>query len=227
MSKLKPDIEIAKRGGICYVVASSGRLVRFKPWLGDSLAFLYDFSMGRFVFPRQLGADIEKHYDILARELATVHGRQILELGTGSGSAVHFLASDNTYTGTDVSPGLLRLAAKRFVGAGFASPEFYLVSGADLPFEGGTFDLCLCILSLNFIGHVEKVFEEVNRVLRTGGMLVCSVPVPERNRLQSTINGVLHSEAELTRMCEVQGLGYERIAGENGALLYFRANRRQ
>jgi ubiquinone/menaquinone biosynthesis C-methylase UbiE len=179
--------------------------------------------MSRSVFPRQLGGDIQKHYAILAQELAGVHGKQILELGTGSGSAVRFLGSDNHYTGTDISTGLLKRAVKRFVRSGFPEPEFYVVSGDDLPFDGDTFDLCLCILSLNFIGNGEMVFEEVRRVLHVEGEFVCSVPVPERNRLQSTIRGVLYSEAELGRMCEKYGFRYERIARENGALLYFRA----
>ena len=91
VTRLKPDIRIAKRGGISYVVGSSGRLIRFKPWLGDSSAFPYDFVVSHSVFPRRSGGDIQKHHDILAQELAGVDGRQILELATGSGNAVHFL----------------------------------------------------------------------------------------------------------------------------------------
>jgi len=223
MDKLKPGIQIVKKGELCYLVKGGNRLLQFKPWLGDSFSFLYDFIMSNSTFPEKFGGDIQKHYDTLTRELATVHGRQILELGTGSGSAVHFLNSDNQYTGTDVSPGLLRQAAKRFIKAGFPKPEFYMVSADDLPFEDGFFDICLCILSLNFIGNVEKVFQEVSRVLLPDGVFVCSVPVPERNRLQSTIRGVLHSEAELKKICQEHGFKFESIPCENGALLYFKA----
>jgi hypothetical protein len=35
-AKLKPDVQIIKKGGLCYLVESSNRLLRFKPWLGDS-----------------------------------------------------------------------------------------------------------------------------------------------------------------------------------------------
>ena len=223
MTKLKPDTHIIKKGKLYYAVGSDNRLKRFKPWLGDSFSFLYDFIMSNSIFPKKFGGDIQKHYDTLTRELATIHGRQILELGTGSGSAVHFLNSDNQYTGTDVSPGLLKQAAKRFIKAGFPNPEFYVVSADDLPFEGGVFNICLCILSLNFIGSVEKILQEVSRVLLPGGLFVCSVPVPERNRLQSTIRGVLYSETELEKICQEYGLKFERISCENGALLYFKA----
>jgi ubiquinone/menaquinone biosynthesis C-methylase UbiE len=225
MAEFKPDVKILNKGKLGYIAQSDGGYKKFKPWLGDSFAFLYDFIMNRSVFPKKFGGDVRKHYQILSREMADIRGRRILELGTGSGSAIHFLDSGNHYTGTDVSPGLLKQAVKRFEKAGFPSPEFYVVSADDLPFENGVFDVCLCILSLNFIGNVEKVFLEVDRVLRPSGVFVCSVPVPEKNRLNSTIRGVLYSEAGLERMCRDHGFKYERIPGENGALLYFKASK--
>lgn len=225
MTKLKPDIRIIKKGELCYLVESSNRLLRLKPWLGDSFSFLYDFIMRNSVFPKKFGGDLQKHYYILTQELAGIHSKCILELGIGSGSTVKFLNSDNQYTGIHVSPGLLKQAAKRLIKAGFSAPEFYVVSAHDLPFETGTFDVCLCILSLNFIGNVEKVFQEVSRVLLPNGVFVCSVPVPERNKLQSTIRGVLHSETELGKICQEHGFRFERIPCENGALLYFKATK--
>lgn len=223
MTKLKPGIRITKKGDLCYILENGSRLKRFKPWLADSVSFLYDFIMTNSVIPKKLDADIQKHYNTLSQQLAGIHGSRILELGTGSGSAVYFLDHDNHYTGTDVSPGLLKQAAGRFIRSGFPSPEFYIASADDLPFESNLFDLCLCILSLNFIGNAEMVFQEVRRVLLPDGMFVCSVPVPERNRRQSTIRGVLYSEAELGRICQDHGLTFEPISCENGALLYFNA----
>jgi len=158
MTSIKPDIQIIKRGNLFYLADNENRLTRFTPWLGDSFSFLYDFIMSRSIFPRKFGGDIQKHYFTLTQALAEVQGRRVLELGTGSGSAVHFLNKENQYIGVDVSPGLLKQAAKRFIRAGFQNPEFYVVSADDLPFESECFDVCLCILSLNFIGNVEKVF---------------------------------------------------------------------
>jgi SAM-dependent methyltransferase len=223
MAKLKPNIQVVRENGLWYVVESGSRLRRFKPWLGNSFSLLYDFIMKSSVFPKKFGGELRKHYDVLARELAGTHGRQVLELATGTGSAVHFLDPDNKYTGTDISPGLLKQAAKRFRKAGFPEPEFYVVSADDLPFGNEIFDLCLCILSLNFFNNVGMVFQEVRRVLVSEGVLVCSVPVPEKNRLQSTIRGSLYSEAELDKTCQKYGFGYEHVPCENGALLYFKA----
>lgn len=119
--------------------------------------------------------------------MAAIHGRSVLELGTGSGSAVHFLSSDNQYTGTDISSGLLKQAAKQFIKAGFPNPEFYVVSADDLPFERSTFDVCLCILSLNFIGNIEKVFEEISRVLLPNGLFVTS---RQSSRVEPRMDGL-------------------------------------
>jgi len=225
MSNIKPGIQTIKRGELHYLADNGNQLTRFTPWLGDSFSFLYDYIMSRSVFPRKFGGDIQKHYNTLTRELAEVQGNCVLELGTGSGSAVHFLNKDNDYTGVDVSPGLLKQAAKRFVRAGFQNPEFYVVSADDLPFESDSFDVCLCILSLNFIGNVEQVFQEISRVLLPNGIFVCTVPVPEKNRLQNRIRGVLYSEVELGDICRRHGFQFKPIACENGALLYFRATR--
>ncbi|MBN1449774.1 MAG: class I SAM-dependent methyltransferase, partial [Anaerolineales bacterium] len=172
MTRIKSNLRIIKRGDLCYLAGEKNRIMRFTPWLGDSFSLLYDPIMNRSVFPRKFGGDIQKHYRTLTQALAGVQGVRVLELGTGSGSAVHFLNKDNPYTGVDVSPGLLKQAAKRFIRAGFQNPEFYVVSADDLPFESGCFDICLCILSLNFIGNVEKVFQEIHRVLLPNSQFV-------------------------------------------------------
>ena len=225
MISIKPGIQTIMRGELHYLADNGNQLTRFTPWLGDSFSFLYDIIMSRSVFPRKFGGNIQKHYDTLKRTFADVQGMRVLELGTGSGSAVHFLINDNQYTGVDISPGLLKQAAKRFGRAGFQNPEFYVVSADDLPFESENFDICLCILSLNFIGNVERVFQEISRVLLPNGIFVCTIPVPEKNRLQSRIRGVLYLEVELEDICRKHGFQFKPIACENGALLYFRATR--
>ncbi len=219
---IKNDTKTIVKNHLHYVL-ENGHRKSFKPWLGDSVSFLYDFIMKHSIFPKKLGADIYRHYDILNQALKDVHGKRVLELASGSGSAVNFLPNDNLYTGTDISPGLLRKAVKRFKNAGFQKTAFYVTAAEDLPFDDNHFDVCLCMLSLNFFDNIEKVFQEVKRVLIMGSVFICSVPVPERNRFQSTIRGTLISEAALNRMCKTQGFRFESLSFENGALLYFKA----
>ena len=223
MPTLKPGINIIQKGALHFQLDQGNRPKRFQPWLGDAFAFLYDFFMARSVFPKKFRADIERHKMILQALLETHHNQDVLELGTGSGSAADFLPSDNHYVGTDISTGLLRIAVKRFDQAGFVSPSFYVASGEDLPFNPETFDTCLCVLSLNFIGHADRVFEGVYEVLRPGGIFTCCVPIPERKPQDSTIRGTLLTEVRLQKICQEAGFSYQRVDRENGTLLYFQA----
>jgi SAM-dependent methyltransferase len=220
---LQKGTRTIEKKGLQYIVENGNDVKRFKPWLGDAFSFLYDFIMENSIFPKKFGGDMSKHYEILSQELKDIRSKRILELATGSGSAVNFLEIDNQYTGTDISPGLLGKAVKSFRAAGFEGAEFYVTSADDLPFDDSTFSICLCILSLNFFNDIKRVFQEIKRVLVPGGVFVCCVPVPERNRLQSTIRGTLCSEEELAGICKEHGFRFVSIPVENGALLYFKA----
>ena len=220
---LSSGVRVVKKKGLYYIVEGDNKIKRFKSWLGESFAFLYDFIMENSIFPKKFGGDMSKHYAILQQELKDIHGKRVLELATGSGSAINFLGNDNHYTGTDISPGLLRKAVVRFRNAGFKEAEFYVASADDLPFDDNIFDICLCILSLNFFNDIKSVFREIRRVLAPSAVFLCSVPVPERNRTQSTIRGTLYSEDELRRICQEDGFVFGSIPDTNGALLYFRA----
>jgi len=220
---LKKGVQTIEKKGLHYIVESGNTVKRFKPWLGDAFSIFYDVIMERSIFPKKLSADMGTHYEILSKTLKDIHSKRVLELATGSGSAVIFLDKDNHYTGTDISPGLLRKAVKRFRAAGFEGAEFYITVGDDLPFDDGTFSICLCILSLNFFNDIKRAFREIKRVLVPGGVFVCAVPVPERKSLKSKIRGTLYSEDELAEICTEQGFTFERIPEDNGSILYFKA----
>ena len=224
---LKTGTKVVNRKGLNHVIGTDGTPLRFKPWLGDSVSFLYDFIMKSSIFPKKFAADVTRHHEILSQELKDIHEKRVLELATGTGSAVSFLPSDNQYTGTDISPGLLKKAVKNFRQAGFKNVEYYVTSADDLPFDDGYFDLVLCILSLNFMNDVHGIFQEIKRVSRKDAVFVCSVPVPERNKARSTIRGTLYSEAQLEDICWENGFSLESIPADNGVLMYFRAVVRQ
>lgn len=212
--------------GIHHPVDQNGREIRCKPWLANCFSFVYDFAMLHSVFPRKFDAHMDLHCDILRNELKNIHGKRILELATGSGSAVHFLPNDNFYTGTDISRGLLRKAMKRFQSSGFPDPEFYLTEAERLPFPKASFDLCLCILSLNFFNDLEAVMQSVHQVLVPGSPFLCCVPVPERNLRKRTIRGKLLSEPEWEKRMKRNGFLFEPLDLNNGALFYFKGIRR-
>ena len=220
---LRDEIKTIDKKGLYYIVGDEEKVLKFKPWLGDAFSFLYDYIMKNSIFPKKFGGDMNKHYEILSNELKGVHEKRVLELATGSGSAINFLPNDNQYTGSDISAGLLRKAMKNFRNAGFKNAQFYVTSSDDLPFIDNHFDIVLCILSLNFFDDIKKVFKEVKRVSAKNANFIGSVPVPERNNLQSPIRGTLYSENELEEICQENDFAFESMPMENGALLYFKA----
>ena len=220
---MQKQTKVIFKKGIGYK-SENGKIKHFKPWLGDCFSFLYDTIMEKSIFPNLFGGDINKHVDILRKELKDVQNQNVLELATGSGSAVDFLDSTNRYTGTDISTGLLRQAVKRFR-ADFDA-QFYVASADDLPFEDNTFDVCLCILALNFFEDINTVLDECQRVLKPGATFFCSIAVPERKKGKKKINGTLYSEGELKEIFEKHQFRFEPVDCENGALLYFKATLR-
>ncbi len=217
------SVNIVEKKKIYYVLDKNGKPIKYKQWLGNVFSFLYDRIMEKSVFPKKLSGSIQKHFEILKKELQNTHNKNILEIATGSGNAVKFINNDNSYTGTDISQGLLRLAEKNFTSYGFRNAEFYIASAENLPFTDGSFDVSICNLALNFFDDIEYFILELRRVLKTGGVFICSVPVPERKNPKSKINGKLYSEKELFEFFNKHNFAFEALPHENGALLYFRA----
>lgn len=87
---LKNGIKAIEKKKLYYIVKDGGRVLKFKPWLGDAFSFLYDFIMKNSIFPKKFGGDLNQHYEILREELNDVHKKRVLELATGTGSAVNF-----------------------------------------------------------------------------------------------------------------------------------------
>jgi len=219
---IKDGLEVVKRRNLNYII-EEGRVKKEKPWLGDLFSFAYDFLMDRFVIPRQLGGDPDRHLQIMKRELAGLRGKDVLELAAGTGSAAGFLDSSNSYVGTDISPGLLRKGVRRFASAGFEGAEFYVCGSDELPFEDNLFDMVLCVLALNFFPNLELVLSEVKRVLKEDGRIVCCVPVSDRLKSGKRIEGNLYSEASLERIFTASGLDFQAFPAKNGSIFYFGA----
>jgi ubiquinone/menaquinone biosynthesis C-methylase UbiE len=221
---LRTDFKTRDRGPVTWV-SHSGNRIKHTPWIGDLTAGIYDRLMASSVFPKKFEADIVVHRNLIGDFLKNSHSKQVLELATGSGSITEVLPADNIYTGTDISPRLLKIAGKKLEAKGFKDSRLYICDVGDLPFMDRLFDICICNLSFNFFPELERTVAEIHRVLKKDGIFFGSVPVPELIPPGSNVRGKLYSKTELADIfihCGFQFTGLETV---NGCLFYFRGTK--
>ena len=219
---IKEGISVVRKKEINYLKID-GKIMKFKPWLGDLLSFHYDAIMKKSIFPKKFNADIKKHEKNLENIYSAIQDSTVLELACGSGNLSNLLNRNNRYSGVDISPGLIRISFKKFISAGFDKPQFYISDAANLPFTDDYFDICICNLSLNFFQDTAAAAEEIKRIIKPGGAFYCSVPVPERKPAKSIIWGTLPSAAELETVFTNAGFSFTEYNIINGAVFYFKA----
>jgi len=106
-------------------------------------------------------------------------GEWVLEVGPGPGRMLERMAYrvglDGRVVGLDLSPGMLKVAARRLARAGIRR-RADLVNGdaALLPFAEGSFDVVFSTFTLELIDtpEIPTVLAEVKRVLKEGGRFI-------------------------------------------------------
>ncbi len=179
--------------------------------------------MEKSVFPKKFKGDISRHLEILKSQYQNFADKNILEIAAGSGFSAFLLNKNNSYTGIDISSGLLKLAEKKFIKNGFENFEFYVADACDLPFANEYFDIIICDLSLNFLGNIDTFITETKRVMKKGAGFYCSIALPEKKDPKAIIHGNLYTENGLKAHFEKFKFNFISKPFENGALLYFEA----
>lgn len=97
---------------------------------------------------------------------------RLVDLGCGTGLvAKPFIARGDYVTGVDLTPKMLEQAA----GLGYKKLICHSLDES-LPFETACFEGAFLIGVMEFIQRPFKLFKEIRRVLRSGGLLACSLP---------------------------------------------------
>lgn len=138
------------------------------------------------IWSAQYDTDENRTRDLAGRVLRSAGldraGRDVLELGCGTGRNTEWLAANaRTVTGLDFSVGMLDAARQRV-----RSPSVNFVRHdvrTPWPIGDATTDLIVVTLVLEHVEDLPPVFAEAARVLRPGGTLFCAELHPMRQLL--------------------------------------------
>lgn len=134
-------------------------------------------TLGRTVYAKWRASGIGAITEQLQRRLIVallgdIRGRNVLDVGCGDGDlAVELWRRGAAVTGIDASPDMVEAARARGKGEG-ADILFMVGEAASIPLESERFDVVVAVTILCFIANAGRVFQEIARVLRPGGVLV-------------------------------------------------------
>lgn len=115
---------------------------------------------------------------VALRYAAPRQGESVLDVacGTGIGArlAAEAVAPSGKVIGLDIDPGVIAVA-RQVAGNAPTPVEWHAANALGMPFESGTFDLCLCLQGLQFFPDRLAGFAEIRRVLKPSGRLVATI----------------------------------------------------
>ncbi len=113
---------------------------------------------------------------------------KILDVGCGAGKQC-FLYNDDTnrqanITGTDFSEELLAKAREKLAERGDQNVQFaFMDFNKKFEFEDNTFDLLSSAFAIYYASNLDFTFGEAHRVLKPGGRLFVTGPLPENKQM--------------------------------------------
>ncbi len=99
-----------------------------------------------------------------------VRGKDVLELATGPGLIAKNVAEvTHRMVATDFSPDMIKQAQK---GNNPVNLSFEIADASNLPYADHFFDVVIIANCLHIVLNPEKVLSEIERVMKTGGLLI-------------------------------------------------------
>jgi phosphatidylethanolamine/phosphatidyl-N-methylethanolamine N-methyltransferase len=110
------------------------------------------------------------------RAIAAVNalsGRDVLEVGVGTGLALPRYAADKRVTGIDLSADMLALARERVDALGLTNVVGLLEQDAEATdFPDASFDIAAAMFVASVVPHPDRLLAELRRVVRPGGHIL-------------------------------------------------------
>jgi len=134
--------------------------------------------------------------DALVEYARPALGMQVLDLASGTGEPAISLASHvgepGHVTATDLSAGLLEIAAKRAKARGLKNFTTQQADAHSLPFPDNSFDLATSRFGVMFFHDPSAAVQELRRVLRPGGRACLLVWGAFKQPYWESMMGVVH-----------------------------------
>lgn len=112
------------------------------------------------------------HYLPKLVEYGSYSGKRVLEVGCGAGvDLVHFAKGGAEVSGIDLADVSINLARQNFVHRGLDA-DFQVMNGEAMSFENESFDVVYCHTVLMYTPNIEKMIQEIHRVLKPGGLAI-------------------------------------------------------
>ena len=96
---------------------------------------------------------------------------RLLDVGVGDGYTIRLLKPIGTVFGIDIDPAMEGPAITKGV-------DFRNGSAYKIPFPDATFDIATCVEVIEHLERPDVALEELKRVLKVGGSVVLTTPVP-------------------------------------------------
>lgn len=131
---------------------------------------IYDIQSA--VYDRTFGVLVKKRISRSIQQMDIKPGETVLDVGVGTGNAVHFYPKHANVIGVDLSSGMLQQARKKIVEQNFENMTVFQGNALELPFEDSSFDHIFISHVISVVSRPELLVREAQRVAREGAKIV-------------------------------------------------------
>jgi ubiquinone/menaquinone biosynthesis C-methylase UbiE len=119
--------------------------------------------------------ELQYHLSRYVFAASFVKDKVVLDVASGIGYGTRYLKSKNAkmIIGGDISEPDIKYATKCYKQDGI---EFMLLNATELPFAADSFDIIVSMETIEHVKEYEKYLNECKRVLKNGGLFICSTP---------------------------------------------------